>query len=123
MHTYCYAPRSQTTVSSHEYYTKISRYNYEMVHNLFFVSEFCDVWHCDMLALRLAFYATTLALISPLFFCSLGTHFKQVLSGYKSSKMGFEGLINDSMPPKDPEEGGLLLLESSYTVVISVFFF
>ncbi|PWZ39212.1 hypothetical protein Zm00014a_043778 [Zea mays] len=29
--------------------------------------------------------------------------------------MGFEGLINDSMPPKDPEEGGLLLLESSYT--------
>ncbi|PWZ15424.1 Transcription factor IIIB subunit [Zea mays] len=28
------------------------------------------------------------------------------LSGDKSSKMGSEGLINDSMPPKDPEEGG-----------------
>ncbi|KAL5656517.1 hypothetical protein ACJX0J_035836, partial [Zea mays] len=27
------------------------------------------------------------------------------LSGDKSSKMGSEGLINDSMPPKDPEEG------------------
>ena len=76
-----------------------------------------------MLSLRLAFYATTFALISPLSFCSLGTHFKQGLSGDKSSKMGSEGLINDSMPPKDPEEGGLLLPESSYTAVISVFFF
>jgi hypothetical protein len=60
--------------------------------------------------------------ISPLF-CSLGTHFKQGLSRDKSSKMGSEGLINDSMPPKYPGEGGLLLPESSYSAVISVFFF
>jgi transcription factor IIIB 90 kDa subunit len=55
-------------------------------------------------------------------FCSLGTHCEQALSGDKSSTIGSGGLINDSVPPKDPEEGGLLLPEPSYTAVVSFFF-
>jgi len=45
----------------------------------------------------------------PTFFCSPGTHFEQGLSGHKSSTIGSGEPINDSVPPKDPEEGGLLL--------------
>jgi len=47
----------------------------------------------------------------PTFFCSLGTHFEQGLSGHKSSTIGSGEPINDSVPPRDPEEGGLLLPE------------
>lgn len=58
----------------------------------------------------------------PTFFCSLGTNFEQGLSGDKSSTIGSGELINDSVPPKDPEEGGLLLPEPSYAAVISVLY-
>jgi len=47
----------------------------------------------------------------PTFFFSLGTHFEQGLSGHKSSTIGSGEPINDSVPPRDPEEGGLLLPE------------
>jgi transcription factor IIIB subunit 2 len=62
-----------------------------------------------MLSLRLAFCYNSCAYFPP--FSVLWEHFEQGLSGHKSSTNGSGELINDSVPPKDPEEGGLLLPE------------
>jgi hypothetical protein len=59
----------------------------------------------------------------PPFFCSLGTHFKQGISGDKSSAVASEECTNDSILSKAPEGGGLLLPEPSYLAIISVFLF
>jgi hypothetical protein len=72
----------------------------------------------------LALFLLQLLCLFPTFFYSLGTHFEQGLSGHKSSTIGSGELINDCVPPKDPEKREVCyFLNPSYVAVISVFLF
>jgi len=73
-----------------------------------------------MLFLPLAFFVKhVVCSFHPLLF-SLGTHIQQGIRGDKSSTIASEEL-NDSVLSKDPEGGGLLLSEPSYSAIMLFF--